>query len=100
MQGQSKRVVILLEVSVVKPGAEVGEKIGSPQAMGGDGSAKVQNQNANPNAGGGAPAVKRPSEQQVNYEAKKPLVTEQLRYEGFADICTIVIDMCLFGLYL
>lgn len=73
VQGQSKRVVILLEVSVVKPGDQVKEKLGNPQAMGGDGTAKVQNQNANPNVGGGA--VKRPNEQeqQSNYEAKKPM---------------------------
>jgi len=79
VQGQSKRVVILLEVSVVKPGEEVGEKIGNPTAMGGDGSAKVQNQNANPNVGGGA--VKRPNEQQQSsyQEAKKPMVSEQPR---------------------
>jgi len=81
VQGQSKRVVILLEVSVVTPGEQVGEKIGNPQAMGGDGSTKVQNQNANPNAGGAAQAVKRPNEQQPtnNYEAKKPMVNEQPR---------------------
>jgi len=77
VQGQSKRVVILLEVSVVKPGDEVKEKIGNPQAMGGDGTAKVQNQNSNPNVGG---AVKRQNEQpQTNYEAKKPMVSEQPR---------------------
>jgi len=79
--GQSKRVVILLEVSVVKPGDQVGEKIGNPQAMGGDGTAKAaapQNQNANPNVGGGA--VKRPNEQQNhNYEAKKPMGNDQPR---------------------
>jgi len=77
VQGQSKRVVILLEVSVVKPGDQVKEKIGNPQAMGGDGTAKVQNQNSNPNVGG---AVKRPNEQpQTNYEAKKPMVSDQPR---------------------
>lgn len=78
--GQSKRVVILLEVSIVKPGDQVNEKIGNPQAMGGDGTAKApQNQNANPNIGGGA--VKRPNEQQNqnNYEAKKPMVNDQPR---------------------
>jgi len=79
VQGQSKRVVILLEVSVVKPGEQVGEKLGNPAAMGGDGSAKVQNQNANPNVGGGA--VKRTNEQQppTTHEPKKPMVTDQPR---------------------
>merc|ERR1719187_322630 len=71
--GQSKRVMILLDLSVVKPGNQVGEKLGSPQAMGGDG--KVQNQNQNPNAGQ-AP-VKRPAEQQTPAatETKRPMVS-------------------------
>jgi len=66
--GQTKRVMILLELSVVTPGDQVGEKIGNPQAMG-DG--KVQNQNQNPNAGG---APKRPSDQPPAPEAKKPMI--------------------------
>jgi len=66
--GQTKRVMILLELSVVTPGDQVGEKIGNPQQMS-DG--KAQNQNQNPNAGS---APKRPSEQPAPSEPKKPMM--------------------------
>ena len=49
---QSKRVIIVLDFDVMHPGAEVGYKIGSPVAMGSDGSVpNTNNQNTNPNAG-------------------------------------------------
>merc|ERR1719319_1181280 len=38
VQGQSKRVVILLEVSVVTPGDQVHEKLGNPVPMDGAGN--------------------------------------------------------------
>ena len=56
-----KKVVVILELEVVKPGAEVGQKFGNPEPMGTDGrvAASAGNQNTNPNAGAGA--VKRPA---------------------------------------
>ena len=61
--GQTKRVVIVLELEVLQRGEAVGKKIGNPVTIGSDGTVpppNVQNQNANPNAGAGA--VKRPSD--------------------------------------
>ena len=60
VQGQTKRVVIILDLEVVTPGALVGFKIGNPVQIGSDGKipALPSNQNANPNAGA---AVKRPA---------------------------------------
>ena len=45
----SKKVIIVLDFYMMHPGAEVGYKIGSPVAMGSDGSVPI-NQNINPNA--------------------------------------------------
>ena len=36
--GQSKRVVIILELEIVTPGSQIGSKIGSPQLIGADGA--------------------------------------------------------------
>ena len=61
--GQTKRVVIVLELEVLQRGEAVAKKIGNPVTIGSDGTVpppNVQNQNANPNAGAGA--VKRPSD--------------------------------------
>eukprot|EP00090_Calanus_glacialis_P036968 TRINITY_DN6328_c0_g1_i1.p1 TRINITY_DN6328_c0_g1~~TRINITY_DN6328_c0_g1_i1.p1 ORF type:complete len:623 (-),score=183.87 TRINITY_DN6328_c0_g1_i1:129-1997(-) len=59
--GQSKRVVIILDLEVVAPGNQVNKKIGNPVQIGADGKIPnpVDSENANPNSGGGA--VKRPS---------------------------------------
>ena len=46
----------IYELEVLKSGSEVGEKIGNPVAIGGDGKV-ASNQNSNPNAG----AAKRPA---------------------------------------
>ena len=55
----SKKVVVILELEVLKPGSEVGERIGSPVTIGADGKVPASaNQNANPNAGA---AAKRPA---------------------------------------
>jgi len=60
--GAGKKVVIILDVEVVTPGAEVGAKIGNPVQIGSDGVIpNVNNQNTNPNIGAGAPAPKRPA---------------------------------------
>jgi len=58
--GQTKRVVIILDLEVITPGAQVGSKIGNPVQIGSDGKipAPAANQNTNPNAGAG---VKRPA---------------------------------------
>ena len=73
-----KRVVVILELEIVTPGAQVGAKLGNPQMIGADGeweslntfnknpdiatsgkiSAPAANQNTNPNAGA---AQKRPA---------------------------------------
>ena len=54
----SKKVVVILELEVLKPGSEVGERLGSPVTIGADGKVPASaNQNANPNAGA---AAKRP----------------------------------------
>ena len=55
----SKKVVVILELEVLKPGSEVGERLGSPVTIGADGKVPASaNQNANPNAGA---AAKRPA---------------------------------------
>ena len=55
----SKKVVVILELEVLKPGSEVGERLGSPINIGADGKIPASaNQNANPNAGA---AAKRPA---------------------------------------
>jgi len=58
--GQSKRVVIILDLEVVTPGSQVGQKIGNPVQIGSDGKIPPlpSNQNTNPNAGA---ATKRPA---------------------------------------
>jgi len=56
-----KKILILMELDIVTPGAEVGKKIGSPVQIPSDGSAPpppVGNQNKDPNVG----AVKRPAD--------------------------------------
>jgi len=55
-----KTILILMEIEVITPGAEVGRKIGSPVQIPSDGSAPPppSNQNKDPNVG----AVKRPAE--------------------------------------
>jgi len=59
--GQSKRVVVILELEILTPGSQVGAKIGNPTQIGADGKVPpaAGNQNANPNAGAGA-GTKRP----------------------------------------
>jgi len=59
--GQSKRVVVILELEILTPGSQVGTKIGNPTQIGADGKVPpaAGNQNANPNAGAGA-GTKRP----------------------------------------
>jgi len=62
VQGQSKRVVIVLELEVVERGDVVGKKLGNPVTIGSDGKVPpTQNQNQNPNAGAAAP-IKRTSD--------------------------------------
>ena len=60
---QTKRVVVILELDIITPGAEVGVKIGNPQQIGGDGKVPppAGNQNTNPNAGAGQVGQKRPA---------------------------------------
>ena len=59
MNASSKKVVLILELEVLKPGSEVGERLGSPVTIGADGKVPASaNQNANPNAGA---AAKRPA---------------------------------------
>jgi len=55
-----KKVLIIMDVDVLKAGKEVGQKIGSPVALPNDGSAPPpsNNQNKDPNAG----ALKRPAD--------------------------------------
>jgi len=52
-----KKLIILMELEIVKPGAEVGNRIGNPVAIANDGSSPpaADNQNSDPNVG----AVKR-----------------------------------------
>jgi len=59
--GQSKRVVVILELEIVTPGSQIGSKIGNPQQIGADGKipSPATNQNTNPNAG--AAGLKRPA---------------------------------------
>lgn len=69
--GQTKRVVIVLELEVLQRGEAVGKKIGNPVTIGSDGTVpppNVQNQNANPNAGA---AAKRPSDTPMGGGASK-----------------------------
>ena len=40
--GQSKRVVVILELEIVTPGSQIGSKIGTPQTIGADGKAELQ----------------------------------------------------------
>jgi len=58
--GQGKKILILMDVEVVTPGNQVNSKIGNPIQIGVDGKvpSPVNNENTNPNSGGG---VKRPS---------------------------------------
>ena len=52
--GQTKKVVVILEVEIITPGSEVGTKLGNPAQIGSDGKVPDQvpvNQNTNPNAG-------------------------------------------------
>ena len=39
--GQSKRVVVILELEIVTPGSQIGSKIGTPQTIGADGKAEL-----------------------------------------------------------
>jgi len=76
---QSKRVVIILELEVVTPGAQVGSKIGNPVQIGSDGKvpSAPANQNANPNAGA---AVKRPPSGPVG-GSEPPVKTTPASYQ-------------------
>jgi len=58
--GQGKKILILMDVEVVTPGNQVNSKIGNPIQIGVDGKlpSPVDNENTNPNSGGG---IKRPS---------------------------------------
>ena len=51
--GQTKKVVVILEVEIITPGSEVGTKLGNPAQIGSDGKVPdgPGNQNTNPNAG-------------------------------------------------
>eukprot|EP00088_Acartia_fossae_P046737 TRINITY_DN5054_c0_g2_i1.p1 TRINITY_DN5054_c0_g2~~TRINITY_DN5054_c0_g2_i1.p1 ORF type:complete len:620 (+),score=202.71 TRINITY_DN5054_c0_g2_i1:71-1930(+) len=52
--GSGKKVLILMDIEVIKPGSEVGAKIGNPENLPGDGSApppRGGNQNQDPNVG-------------------------------------------------
>jgi len=76
---QSKRVVIILELEVVTPGAQVGSKIGNPVQIGSDGKvpSAPANQNANPNAGA---AIKRPPSGPVG-GSEPPVKTTPASYQ-------------------
>ena len=73
---QGKKVIIILDLEILYPGAEVGEKIGNPTAIMADGTVSTEpgNQNRAPNVqqngdykrvanneAAGSPANKRPS---------------------------------------
>eukprot|EP00092_Neocalanus_flemingeri_P017032 GFUD01018420.1.p1 GENE.GFUD01018420.1~~GFUD01018420.1.p1 ORF type:complete len:627 (+),score=162.12 GFUD01018420.1:60-1940(+) len=76
--GQTKRVVIILDLEIVTPGAQVGSKIGNPVQIGSDGKIPPlpANQNANPNAGA---ATKRPSSGAAGSEP--PMKTTPASYQ-------------------
>jgi len=68
--GQTKKVLIVMELEVVTPGNKVMKKIGNPVQIGVDGKVpkSMDDENTNPNSGGG---VKRPSTTPIS-EASTP----------------------------
>ena len=56
--------MVILELDIITPGAQVGAKIGNPQQIGADGKVPppTGNQNTNPNAGAGQKRPAAPSE--------------------------------------
>jgi len=75
--GQTKKVVIILDLEVMTPGSEVRSKIGNPVQIGSDGTVPPlpDNQNSNPNAGA---ALKRPVGHTGN---EPPLKTTPASYQ-------------------
>jgi len=77
--GQTKRVVIILDLEIVTPGSQVGSKIGDPVQIGSDGKIPPlpANQNANPDNGA---VTKRPSSGPVS-GSEPPVKTTPASYQ-------------------
>jgi len=84
--GQTKKVVIILDLEVVTPGSQVKSKIGNPVQIGSDGKVPSlpDNQNTNPNAGAG---MKRPSSGPTG-GSEPPIKTTPASYQPQRSVLT------------